>query len=239
MKEDKRICRGDSSRRPCRRENACSFVRWSIPTKNLQWLIRVQLAKRCGHRPQMRIAPGAAPVYIYAIRETNDAGDGKVKSTHPPVWKHKNPPPSKIQADGEVPREDQDTDPDVGEVHGDSAGIGYTALEIDLEKLVTCADEWAAINHPTLTIPWRDRSWMTDRQSSLESRWAQPQLQSDIEQWAMFYVDRSQKPFSADLSVGALTTLSAKGTSKKRMLELDVLVCISHVKDGHGCGNQS
>ena len=48
-----------------------------VPTENLHWLIRAQLAKRGGHRSQMRIAPDAVPGYIADLRETNVSGDGK------------------------------------------------------------------------------------------------------------------------------------------------------------------
>ena len=60
-----------------------------IPTENLHCLIRAQLAKRGGHRPHGRIAPGAVPGYIAALRETNSGGDGKDPSKPSRIWKHK------------------------------------------------------------------------------------------------------------------------------------------------------
>lgn len=60
-----------------------------IPTKNLHWLIRAQLAKRGGHRPQVRIAPDAVPGYIAALRETNSGGYGEERAKPSHVWKPK------------------------------------------------------------------------------------------------------------------------------------------------------
>ena len=53
-----------------------------MPTKNLHWLIKAQLAMRGGHKSHVRIAPDAVPGYIAALRETNVVGDGYTKKAY-------------------------------------------------------------------------------------------------------------------------------------------------------------
>ena len=90
-----------------------------IPTKNLHWLIRAQLAKRGGHRSQMGIAPDDAPGYISALRGTNSVGDGEDRSKPVSIWKPESSQYAHAHTDGEVLTERANTNPAVGEVPGD------------------------------------------------------------------------------------------------------------------------
>ena len=172
-----------------------------ITTRNLRWLIRAHLAKRGGHRSQMRIAPGAAPGYIDALRETNLAGDGKGRTKPVQIWKPKGGDPVHEHTDGEVSLMAADSNPAVGAVPADFQDIGYTALEGKLEQLVRSTDSWAEMDKPDQLIPWRDRSLLTSRQSALEA-WrdqAHPRIDSSIEPWVVHFMDNSHLPFSIDL----------------------------------------
>ena len=115
-----------------------------IPTRNLHWLIRAQLAKRGGHRSQMRIAHDAAPGYIAALRETNLAGgDGKERAKPVQIWKPKGGGRFHVHTDGEVSLMSADLNPAVGEVPADFQDIGYAALKGELGQLVHSTDRWA------------------------------------------------------------------------------------------------
>ena len=113
--DDKRISRGHSSWSTRPRENDFPVIHTMVPTKNLHWSIRAQLAKLGGNRPpQMGVSPDAVPGYIAAMRGGNSVGDGKDKVKQPLVWKPKSAPVLNLQPGGEVRSEKDKTDPHVG-----------------------------------------------------------------------------------------------------------------------------
>ena len=101
-KDECRIFWGHSSWRSFPRGDACNFTLCMIPTKNLHWLIRAQLAKRGGHRSHMRISHDAVPGYIAALRETNDSGDVEDRPKASLQWKPKAIQPQPAHNDGVV-----------------------------------------------------------------------------------------------------------------------------------------
>ena len=148
VKEGARICWGHSSWRSRPRGASCSFAHSMITTKNLHWLIRSQLAKRGGHRSQMRIAPDAVPGYIAALRETNLDGDGKERTKPVQIWKPKGGGPVLGHAEVEVSFRSADLNHAVGDVPVDFQDIGYTALEGKLDQLVhstDCGPQWTSL----------------------------------------------------------------------------------------------
>ena len=84
----------------------------------------------------------------------------------------------------------------VGPIPSDFANVGFSALERDLNALVSGSDAWTVPNEPDACIPWHDRSALSDRQVSLEARWGQqqPQPHVDIEPWIMYYMDHFLHP---------------------------------------------
>ena len=102
VKGDIRIWRGHSSWRSRRRGNTCSSPHCMAPTKNLHRLIRAQLAKTRGNRPQVRIAPCALPGYIAVLRETNLAGGGEGRPKPYQLWTPKAANPGHGRHAGEL-----------------------------------------------------------------------------------------------------------------------------------------
>ena len=239
MKDEVRICWDHSSWRPCPRGNACSFNHSMIPTKNLHWIIRAHLAKRGGHRSQVRIAQDAVPGYIAALRETNTAGDGKDVTKPSRVWKVKGGGHESDHRTGEVIL--PDLNPAAGEIPPDFAGIGYPALENKMDQLVHGTDSWAETNAPDHLIPWRDRSVLTSRQNALEAWWGQtqPRIDVQIEPWIMHYMDKSVQPFSLELLKQGLSDLSNQGSSKQRLLATEGLTALNSTCVGHQAATQS
>ena len=209
-----------------------------IPTKNLHWLIRAQLAKR-GHLPQVRIAPGAAPGHIAALRETNSGGDGKDHTKPPKIWKPKVVGPGVgHRVGGNVTPH---LNPAVGAIPPDFSDIGYTALESKLDQLVHGADEWTDQIPPGQLIPWRCRSVLTSRQTTLEAWWdqIQPRIDINIEPWIMRYVDSATEPFSMDLLRKALVDLATQWSFKQRLMAEEGLALLGRIKDGRREKTQS
>lgn len=188
------------------------------------------MAKSGGHRSQMRIAPGGVPAYVDALRETNKVGDGNGRSKPALKWKPTASPPVTIQTDGEVPVDEVRLAPSVGEVPGDFVGIGYNALGGKLAQIVTGSDDWSRIDAQHWAIPWNDRSLLTERQTALESRRGQyqPRLHAIIEPLVMYYAGASGGPFSTESRVGAITSLTTKGSPKQRFLALEALEYSKH-----------
>ena len=239
MKDDTRICWDHSSWRSCRRGSNCTFNRSMIHTKNLHWIIRAQLAKRGGHRSQVRIAPDAAPGYIAALRETNTAGDGKDTTEPSRAWEPKSVGQEAGHRTGETVK--PDVNPAVGEIPPDFDDIGFAALEKGLGQLAHGTDSWTEQNVPDELVPWHDRSVLTTRQTALESWWdqTQPRIDIHIEPWIMWYVDVASEPFSIELLKRGLSDLSGQGSSKQRLLAEEGLVLLNSAIDGHQVVTQS
>ena len=242
LKGDRRICWDHTSWRSCPRGQSCAFAHCMMPTKNLHWLIKAQLAKRGGHKSHVRIAPDAVPGYIAALRETNLVGDGQGKTPNKPSWR---PKASGIY----VPKQDGDcvavdpgsSNPSVGNIPPDFIDVGFTAMEKELDSLVHGNDSWTAVVDPLAFIPWHDRAALSDRQVSLESWWDQhqPQLHVDIEPWVMFFMDKSGAHFSKDLLLQALDSLKTQGSSKQRLLAGESIHLINSIQDGFQRETQS
>ena len=201
-----------------------------MPTKNLHWLIKAQLAERGGRKSHVRIAPDAVPGYIAALRGTNSVGDGGNKREGILIWKPKN-------ATGKVQKTDGDsniapfnfTNPAVGPVPSDFRDVGFAALEHDLNSLVSGSDARTVPLDPESFIPWHDRPTLTDRQLCLESRrhQHQPQLHAEIESCAMFQMGKSGMDFCKDSLVEALTLLTKQGSPKQRLLASESIAAIA------------
>ena len=114
-------------------------------------------------------------------------------------------------------------------------------MEKDLDSLVHGDDSWADIVEPPACIPWHDRSVLTDRQVSLESWWGQqqPQLHVDLEPWVMFFMDKSGAPFTKELLLQALDSLSTQGSSKQRLLAAESIISVTNTRDGFQRETQS
>ena len=242
MKDEKRIFWGHTSWRSCRRGGSCMFPHSVMPAKNSPWLIRAQLAKRGGHRAHARIAPGAVPGYIDAIRETRIPKGGDVPAPAQKIWKPKQPTkkpaPADWQRDGTIYIV---VNPAVGPVPSDFSNIGFASLEGDTGQLVDGPDEWTSVKEDAFAIPWRDRSALSDRQAALES-WRdrhRPILQVNIEPWVMVYMDQSTKEFPMGVLKQSLAELSKKGSSKQRILPAYALVSLTQTKDGEHRATQS
>ena len=239
MMDDVRICWDHSSWRSCPRGASCSFNHSMIPTKNLHWITRAQLAKRGRHRSQVRIAPDAVPGYIAALRETNSAGDGKDTTKHIIIWKAKGNGQDSDHRTGEtvIP----DLNPSADEIPPDFADIGYTALGTKLDQIAHGTDSWAETTDPAHLIPWRDRSISTPRQTTLGA-WrgqSQPRIDAHIEPWAMRYMGKSSESFSLDLLKRGLSDLSSQGSSKQRLLAEEGLKALNSARVGHQGAIQS
>ena len=243
LKDDRRICWGHTSWRSCPRGQGCPFAHCMMPTKNLHWLIKAQLAKRGGHKSHVRIAPDAVPGYIAALRETNLVGDGQVQNKgSKQVWKPKVSEGLAPKQDGEcVVAEVYSINPGVGIIPPDFIDIGFTEMEKDLNSLVHGDDSWAEIIEPSSSIPWHDRSILTDRQISLESWWdqQQPQLHVELEPWVMYFMGKSGAPFSKELLLQALDSLTTRGSSKQRLLASESIVAVTNIRDGFHRETQS
>lgn len=147
----------------------------------------------------------------------------------------------RAHSDGELPSGHVESNPAVGDVPCDLEGIGYTALGNKLEQLVHSTDRRSEIDAPEQLIPWNDRSLLTKRRTALKSLrdQAQPRVSTNIEPWAMHYMDSSPSPFSSELLKEASTSLSEKGSSKKRLLAGEGRAYIDQSKDGHQEGAKS
>ena len=197
------------------------------------------MAKRGGHRPQVRIAPDAVPGYIAALRETDDAGDGKDVTKPSRVWKPKGLGQESDHRTGVTAA--PDLNPAAGEIPPDFTDIGLTALGERIDQLVHGADSWAEPNVPDQLIPRHDRSILTTRQTALES-WrgrTQPRIDIHIEPWIMWYMDMASEPCSIDLLKRGLSDLSGQGSSKQRLLAEEGLVLLNSASDGHQVATQS
>ena len=185
-----------------------------MPTKNLHWLIKAQPAKRGGHKSHVRIAPYGVPGYMAALLETNNVGDGHNRRNGPVIWKPKNSLAKVTKTDGDSSALDPGcANPAVGPVHPDFVNVGFAAMEQVLDTLVSGTDDWAVPCEPESSIPWRDRSVLSERQLPLET-WRgrhQPHLHIDIEPWAMYRMDQSGADFSRDSLMGALDILPSRG----------------------------
>ena len=115
--------------------------------------------------------------------------DGQVKRSSHFVWKPKDTKAQKNDGDSSV---SDMTNPAVGPVPSDFIDVGFTALEQDLNVLVSGSDSRTVPDAPEFYIPWHDRSILSDRQLSLEAWRGQhkPQLHIDIEHWVMYHMDR-------------------------------------------------
>ena len=89
MGDGKGICLGRISWRSFPRGIACACDRCVMPTENLHWLIRAQLAKRGCHSARVRIAPGDLPGYAAFIRDTNSTNGGDAASPSKADWAQK------------------------------------------------------------------------------------------------------------------------------------------------------
>ena len=124
--------------------------------------------------------------------ETNTAGDGEERNNPIPKWKPEHPS-GNVQNDGAAPAGHIQASPDVGEVPGDIVNIGYDSLDAPLGRLVTGRDDWSRMDSSMLSLPWNDRSLLTERQTALAPWWDlyRPRLNSSIESRAMYFADNA------------------------------------------------
>ena len=198
-----------------------------MPKKNLHWIIKAQLAKRGGRKPHVRIAPGAVPGYVAALRETNQVGDGANKRDGPLIWQPKHTSGKVQKTDGDASTNSQNfTNPAAGLIPPDFVDVGFKSLGKDSEALVSGLGAWAVPVEPESFISWHDRSVLTDRQLALESWWDQhqPQLHVDIEPWVMYQMGKSGDAFSKATLDSAMDTLSKRGSPKQRLLESEAVL---------------
>ena len=107
-------------------------------------------------------------------------------------------------------------------------------MEDPLSNLVSNTADGPNVEPSTTSIPWHDRSILTELQSSLETGRSQfqPELNPMVEPWVMHYMDASEQPFSIARLMGALKAFPHSGSSKQQMLEIEAIGVYTHRKDG-------
>ena len=127
--------------------------------------------------------------------------------------------------DGAVGRDVERPNPTIGFAPDDFFGIGYADLQTKREQLVTGPDGLDVPGQNRNAIPWYGRSLLTDRQTSLGSRWGQfrSPLGPQIEPLIPVFVGKSGKPFPVDLVAESPASFPSgenprKGSSRRMLL---------------------